>query len=83
MSSIPTVFPHPAGRCAGGYVRSIRGLEQARILQPGYAIEYDYVDPRSLDDTLQLKAQTACFSRGRSTARPDTKKRRRKGWSRV
>jgi tRNA uridine 5-carboxymethylaminomethyl modification enzyme len=46
------------------YVRSIRGLEQARILQPGYAIEYDYVDPRSLDDTLQLKAQKGLFLAG-------------------
>jgi len=37
------------------YVHSIYGLEQARILQPGYAIEYDYVDPRALDLTLQLR----------------------------
>ncbi|KEP68931.1 tRNA uridine 5-carboxymethylaminomethyl modification protein [Thioclava dalianensis] len=37
------------------YVHSIIGLEAARILQPGYAIEYDYVDPRALDLTLQLR----------------------------
>lgn len=37
------------------YVRSIVGLEFADILQPGYAVEYDYVDPRSLDHTLQLR----------------------------
>ena len=37
------------------YVRSIQGLENATILQPGYAIEYDYVDPRALDPTLQLR----------------------------
>jgi len=36
------------------YVHSILGLETAEILQPGYAIEYDYVDPQSLDATLQL-----------------------------
>ena len=37
------------------YVHSIKGLEQTKILQPGYAIEYDYVDPRSLSLTLELK----------------------------
>ncbi|WP_298499318.1 tRNA uridine-5-carboxymethylaminomethyl(34) synthesis enzyme MnmG [uncultured Maritimibacter sp.] len=37
------------------YVRSIRGLEDVRILQPGYAIEYDYVDPRALRQTLEVR----------------------------
>ena len=37
------------------YVRSIFGLEQTKILQPGYAIEYDYVDPRALTETLELR----------------------------
>lgn len=37
------------------YVRSIHGLDAARILQPGYAIEYDYVDPRALSATLAVR----------------------------
>ncbi len=37
------------------YVRSIRGLENVKILQPGYAIEYDYVDPRALKADLSLR----------------------------
>ncbi|MDM7256151.1 MAG: tRNA uridine-5-carboxymethylaminomethyl(34) synthesis enzyme MnmG, partial [Paracoccus sp. (in: a-proteobacteria)] len=37
------------------YVRSMVGLEDVRILQPGYAVEYDFVDPRSLKPTLELK----------------------------
>ncbi len=37
------------------YVTSIRGLESAKIEQPGYAVEYDYVDPRALDHGLNVK----------------------------
>lgn len=37
------------------YVRTIHGLEKVRITQPGYAIEYDFVDPRSLTGTLNLR----------------------------
>ncbi len=37
------------------YVHSIKGLERAEIAQPGYAIEYDYVDPRALTRTLKLR----------------------------
>ena len=38
------------------YVRSIYGLENAKITQPGYAIEYDYVDPRCLDSDLSVRS---------------------------
>lgn len=37
------------------YVRSIKGLENVSIVQPGYAIEYDYVDPRALTAQLSVK----------------------------
>ena len=37
-------------------VRSIKGCERAHILRPGYAIEYDYFDPRNLRDTLETKS---------------------------
>ncbi len=46
------------------YVRSIEGLEHARILQPGYAIEYDFIDPRSLDRSLELRALPRLFLAG-------------------
>jgi tRNA uridine 5-carboxymethylaminomethyl modification enzyme len=46
------------------YVRSIYGLEEAVILQPGYAIEYDYVDPRALDDRLSVKSVPGLYLAG-------------------
>ena len=45
-------------------VRSIRGLEHAEILRPGYAIEYDYFDPRALKATLETKAIRGLFFAG-------------------
>jgi len=45
-------------------VRSIRGLENCHILRPGYAIEYDFYDPRGLKDTLESKAINGLFFAG-------------------
>lgn len=46
------------------YVRTIVGLEDTVILQPGYAVEYDYVDPRALDFTLQVRSAKGLFLAG-------------------
>ncbi len=45
-------------------VRSIKGLENAHILRPGYAIEYDYYDPRGLKSSLETKAVAGLFFAG-------------------
>lgn len=46
------------------YIRSIPGLEDVQILQFGYAIEYDYVDPRELQPTLEVKKIPGLFLAG-------------------
>lgn len=47
-----------------GLVRSIKGLENAHILRPGYAIEYDYYDPRGLKSSLETKSISGLFFAG-------------------
>jgi tRNA uridine 5-carboxymethylaminomethyl modification enzyme len=45
-------------------VRSIRGLERVEIVQPGYAVEYEYADPRRLDPTMQHREVGGLFLAG-------------------
>ncbi|MDI3337801.1 tRNA uridine-5-carboxymethylaminomethyl(34) synthesis enzyme MnmG [Defluviimonas aestuarii] len=65
----PTVYPNGISTSLPedvqeAYVRSIDGLANVTILQPGYAIEYDYVDPRSLTSTLAVKAVPGLYLAG-------------------
>ncbi|WP_375204737.1 tRNA uridine-5-carboxymethylaminomethyl(34) synthesis enzyme MnmG [Hyphococcus sp.] len=48
----------------GAFLRTIPGLEQADVVRYGYAIEYDYVDPRSLRPTLETRALPGLFLAG-------------------
>ncbi|MDP5307021.1 tRNA uridine-5-carboxymethylaminomethyl(34) synthesis enzyme MnmG [Paracoccus spongiarum] len=51
-NGISTSLPEPV---QAAYVRTMEGLEDAVITQPGYAVEYDYIDPRALDATLKVR----------------------------
>ena len=65
----PTVYPNGIStslplEVQEAYVTSIKGLENVKILQPGYAIEYDYIDPRALRSTLEVKAAPGLYFAG-------------------
>ncbi len=65
----PTVYPNGISTSLPRavqeeLVRTIPGLEQVVILQPGYAIEYDHVDPRELRSTLETKRIAGLFMAG-------------------
>jgi tRNA uridine 5-carboxymethylaminomethyl modification enzyme len=60
-NGISTSLPEEVQR---SLVASIPGLENAQILRPGYAIEYDYVDPRELKPSLETKAVRGLFLAG-------------------
>lgn len=65
----PTIYPNGISSSLPlsvqeDYVRSIAGLEQVQITQPAYAIEYDFFDPRSLDQTLMSNQVSGLYFAG-------------------
>ncbi len=60
-NGISTSLPEDVQRAV---VASIPGLEKARMIRPGYAIEYDHVDPRELEPTLETKRMRGLFLAG-------------------
>ena len=75
----PTVYPNGISTSLprdvqAAIVASIPGLERAVMLRPGYAIEYDHIDPRELDPTLELRAMPRPVPR-----RPDQRHDRLRG----
>jgi tRNA uridine 5-carboxymethylaminomethyl modification enzyme len=65
----PTVYPNGIStslpeEVQSAILASIPGLERVRMVRPGYAIEYDHVDPRELEPTLQAKRLPGLFLAG-------------------
>jgi tRNA uridine 5-carboxymethylaminomethyl modification enzyme len=65
----PTVYPNGIStslpvEVQDQFIRTLPGLERVTIVRPGYAIEYDYVDPRALHPTLELKRLPGLFLAG-------------------
>ena len=64
-----TVYPNGISTSLPAEVQSailatIPGLERARMVRPGYAVEYDYVDPRALASSLEVRVQPGLFLAG-------------------
>lgn len=65
----PTVYPNGISTSLpepiqDAFIRTIPGLENVHIMRPGYAIEYDYIDPRALTAGLELKALPGLYLAG-------------------
>lgn len=65
----PTVYPNGISTSLpedvqDAFLRTIPGLKDVRVVRPGYAIEYDYIDPRALEPTLAVKGVPGLFLAG-------------------
>ncbi len=60
-NGISTSLPEDVQRA---FLRTIAGLERVEIAQPGYAVEYDHIDPRALSPTLEIRALPGAFCAG-------------------
>ena len=65
----PTIYPNGVStslpeEVQNAFLRTIPGLENVRVIRPGYAIEYDYVDPRELTPALEVKKLPGLYLAG-------------------
>ena len=62
------------------YIKSIKGLENVKIKRFGYAVEYDFVNPKNLKSSLEVKNTKGLFLAGHINGTTGTRKQQHKVW---